>query len=171
MKIYRALKARQAIYARNNMPPIPRSARLVMHRIRHLPSKREPRTFLGLRAMPRRNRPGARRQNMPSAARRSRSRAARWGRQAPCPTSRRWLGRAAPPRPYVGRDRVLPARSSRVGPLQFGSSSVPYPLHLRYTRVTHPRPPRPLPGPSGCLLDVASLGQRSWFPGDRFAGR
>ena len=51
------------------------------------------------------------------------------------------------------------------------SISVPYPLHVGYTSVTHPGPARPLAGSFGGVPGVAAPGPGSWFPGDCFAGR
>lgn len=70
-----------------------------------------------------------------------------------------------------GRYRVMHAWSPSVSPFQCGSTSVAYLFHLRYTPVTHPGRSTPLAGSFGCLLDVFSPGQRSSFPGNRFADR
>ena len=48
-------------------------------------------------------------------------------------------------------------------PFHIRSTPVRHRLHIGYTPVTHPGAPKSLTGGLGSLVDVASLGQRSWF--------
>ncbi len=74
-------------------------------------------------------------------------------------------------RRWAIRYRGALARSWREGRFQFGSSSVSYRFHIRYTSVTHAGPARPLAGSFGGVPGGASPGQGSWFLGDWFGGR